>query len=199
MESDTGDRRHVDRDRAQGLGLARGEEAAFTALYREYRTRLHQYALSLVRNRETAEDAVQDAFIKAYRRLDQFESRANFGTWLHRIAANCSYDLLRSRQRRSEMPLETEADESDARSLPSPEPSPDRLAHSADVRTRVERAMARLSPLERAAFVLRHHQGLSIREIGSALGLDTSATKHSIFRAVRKMREALEPVAEAAS
>jgi len=176
-----------------------GDEEAFRRLVERHSRNVFRLAFRMTGNEHDAEDAVQDAFIKAYRRLDQFESRANFGTWLHRIAANCSYDLLRSRQRRSEMPLETEADESDARSLPSPEPSPDRLAHSADVRTRVERAMARLSPLERAAFVLRHHQGLSIREIGSALGLDTSATKHSIFRAVRKMREALEPVAEAAS
>jgi len=59
--------------------------------------------------------------------------------------------------------------------------------------------MARLSPMERAAFVLRHHQGMSIREIGAALDLDVSATKQSIFRAVRKMRQALEPLAGAVS
>jgi RNA polymerase sigma-70 factor (ECF subfamily) len=56
--------------------------------------------------------------------------------------------------------------------------------------------MARLTPSERAAFVLRHHEGLSIAEIGAALGLDTSAAKHSVFRAVKKMREALQPMAE---
>ena len=187
-------------DDAADVAAARaGDEEAFRRLVERHSRNVFRLAFRMTGNEHDAEDAVQDAFIKAYRRLDQFESRANFGTWLHRIAANCSYDLLRSRQRRSETPLEAEADESDARTLPSREPSPDRLALSADVRMRVERAMARLSPLERAAFVLRHHQGLSIREIGSSLGLDTSATKHSIFRAVRKMRVALEVVAEAAS
>lgn len=187
-------------DDAADVAAARaGDEEAFRRLVERHSRNVFRLAFRMTGNEHDAEDAVQDAFIKAYRRLDQFESRANFGTWLHRIAANCSYDLLRSRQRRSETSLEAEAGESDASALPSREVSPDRLALSADVRTRVERAMARLSPLERAAFVLRHHQGLSIREIGTALGLDTSATKHSIFRAVRKMRVALEPIAEAAS
>lgn len=187
-------------DDAADVAAARaGDEEAFRRLVERHSRNVFRLAFRMTGNEHDAEDVVQDAFIKAYRRLDQFESRANFGTWLHRIAANCSYDLLRSRQRRSETSLEAEADEGDARALPSREVSPDRLALSADVRTRVERAMARLSPLERAAFVLRHHQGLSIREIGAALGLDTSATKHSIFRAVRKLRVALEPIAEAAS
>ena len=67
MESDCSDRRHVDRERS--ADLARGEEAAVIELYREYRTRLHQYALSLVRNREAAEEAVQDAFLGWVRQL----------------------------------------------------------------------------------------------------------------------------------
>jgi RNA polymerase sigma-70 factor (ECF subfamily) len=67
------------------------------------------------------------------------------------------------------------------------------------VQRRVGFAMARLSALERSAFVLRHHEGLSIEEIGTALGLETSAAKQSVFRAVRKMREALSPLVGATS
>ena len=73
-------------------------------------------------------------------------------------------------------------------------PSPERLAASAQIERCVATAMSGLSPLERAAFTLRHHEGRSIAEIGKTLGLGTSATKHSVFRAVRKLRAALEPL-----
>lgn len=188
-------------DDAADVTAARGgDEDAYRRLVERHSRNVFRLAYRMTRSEHDAEDVVQNAFIKAFRRLDHFESRSNFGTWLHRIAANCAYDVLRSQKRRQrEEPLEPDAENPEARGLPSLSPSPDRLAVSADVRERVSRAMARLSPLERSAFVLRHHQGLSIREIGVALGLDTSATKHSIFRAVRKMRVALEPVAEVAS
>jgi RNA polymerase sigma-70 factor (ECF subfamily) len=188
-------------DDAADVTAARGgDEDAYRRLVERHSRNVFRLAYRMTRSEHDAEDVVQNAFIKAFRRLDHFESRANFGTWLHRIAANCAYDVLRSQKRRQrEEPLEPDPENPEAHALPSLSPSPDRLAVSADVRERVARAMSRLSPLERSAFVLRHHQGLSIREIGVALGLDTSATKHSIFRAVRKMRVALEPVAEVAS
>lgn len=179
-------------ERARG-----GDEEAFRLLVESHSRAVFRLAYRMTGNEHDAEDVVQETFVKAFRRLAQFESRAHFGTWLHRIAANCAYDLLRSRARRSEDPLELDAGEPAA--LPARDPAPDRLVLAAEVRARVERALARLSPTERTAFVLRHHQGMSIQEIGSALGLEESATKHSIFRAVRKMRQALTPIAGVAS
>src|SRR5678815_5321634 len=73
---------------------------------------------------------------------------------------------------------------------------PDRHVLAGEIGERVDQTMVRLTTLERAAFVLRHIEGMSIHEIGMALGLNTSATKHSIFRAVRKMRAALAPFKE---
>jgi len=73
-------------------------------------------------------------------------------------------------------------------------PDPERLAESAHIQRSVATAMADLTPLERAAFTLRHYEGRSIAEIGKTLGLGASATKHSVFRAVRKLRTALEPL-----
>src|SRR4029450_9364342 len=70
-------------------------------------------------------------------------------------------------------------------------PGPERLARSAEIERHVASALSQLSPLERAAFTLRHYEGRSIDEIGRMLGLGTSATKHSVFRAVRKLRAAL--------
>jgi RNA polymerase sigma-70 factor (ECF subfamily) len=71
---------------------------------------------------------------------------------------------------------------------------PDRWAEGAEIRRSLNRALDGLTPAERTAFVLRHFEGRSLEEIGLALGLKTSATKHSIFRAVQKMRRALEPL-----
>ena len=76
----------------------------------------------------------------------------------------------------------------------SESPDPERLAQSAGIERTVAAAMIDLTPLERAAFTLRHYEGRSIAEIGRTLGLGTSATKHSVFRAVRKLRTALEPL-----
>jgi RNA polymerase sigma-70 factor (ECF subfamily) len=145
-------------------------------------------------NASDAEDVVQETFLKAYRQLGRFESRANFSTWLHRIAVNCSIDLIRARPHR-----EAGHDAADLDDLSAVEPgqaaqhSPERLMLSTEVQDRVGAAMSALSPRERAAFVLRHFEGHSIEDISRSLGMKTNATKHSIFRAVRKMRAALEP------
>ena len=184
-------------DAAEVARARAGDEAAFRVLVERHSRAVFRLAFRITGNEHDAEDVVQEAFLKAYRRLGQFESRAQFGSWLYRIAANCALDLLRGRSRRDETPLSPETEEGPARDVAAPDPSPERLAFGAEVRQRVGRAMARLSPLERSAFVLRHHEGLSIQEIGEALGLDTNATKHSIFRAVRKMRQALAPLAGA--
>ena len=73
-------------------------------------------------------------------------------------------------------------------------PDPERLTESAEIQRRVAAAMSALSPLERAAFTLRHYEGRSIDEISRTLGLGTSAAKHSVFRAVKKLRVALAPL-----
>jgi RNA polymerase sigma-70 factor (ECF subfamily) len=177
-------------ERARG-----GDQAAFQGLVERHSRAVFRLAHRMTGNEHDAEDVVQDTFLKAYRRLDQFELRSNFGSWLYRIAANSAYDLLRVRARRDEQPIAEDDQEMEQPVLPSTDPAPDRLLFSEEVRRRVKSAMARLSDRERSAFVLRHHEGMTIEEIGEALGLDTNATKQSIFRAVRKMREALAPMA----
>ena len=146
-------------------------------------------------NAQDAEDVVQETFLKAYKQLGRFESRANFGTWLHRIAVNCSIDLIRSRPHRESGHDADDLEHFGAVSevLESGQKTPERLMLSTEVYERVTSAMGSLSQMERAAFVLRHFEGQSIDDISRSLGLKVNATKHSIFRAVRKMRTALEP------
>ena len=187
----------MDASDAQDVNLARaGDDTAFRRLVERHSRAVFQLAFRMTGSEPDAEDVVQDTFLKAYRELKRFEARSSFRTWLHRIAVNCSYDLLRKRPRQQAEPLDAEGDdgapvimlEADALSRP------DRMAFSGEVQRRVGAAMNELSPAERTAFVLRHLEGRSIDEIGSLLGLQVSATKHSIFRAVQKMRRALIPL-----
>jgi len=169
-----------------------GDADAFRELVDRHSRAVFRVAYRITGRIEDAEDVAQETFLRAYRQLDRFESRANFGTWLHRIAANCAVDLLRARPRRemTEEPdtLERLSGGDDDGALPSPE----RSLLGLQIREHVASALDRLTDMERAAFTLRHFEGLSIEEISRALGLRTNATKHSIFRAVKKMRRELQ-------
>jgi RNA polymerase sigma-70 factor (ECF subfamily) len=179
---------------ATALARARqGDADAFRALVDRHSRRVFQLAFRMTGNQQDAEDVVQESFLRAYRQLGRFEARANFGTWLYRIVANCAVDLMRTKWHRHERAgRETEDGWMDMAT--SEMPGPERLAESAEIQRRVRAALEGLSPLERAAFTLRHYEGRSIEEIGSTLNLGTSAAKHSVFRAVKKLRAALEPL-----
>jgi RNA polymerase sigma-70 factor, ECF subfamily len=142
---------------------------------------------------------VQETFLRAYKRLKQFESRANFGTWLHRIAVNCALDCMRSRQRHDtgRESIDTVSAEG-PQPLPAADPLPDRMLFSAEVQQQVDGVLSRLSPKEKAAFVLRHFEGMSIEEISRTMGLRSEAAKNNIFRAVKKLRQALAPLTSVA-
>ncbi len=183
----------------QALARARaGDRDGFRLLVERHSRSLFRLAHRMTGNEHDAEDVVQEAFLRAYKRLDQFEDRSQVGSWLFRIAANCAYDLLRTRQRRNRH-LEPEGATGGADMVTALDAGPDRLAAGSDVRRGVEAAMAEMSDRERSAFALRHFEGWSIAEIAGALGLDESATKQSIFRAVRKARAALAPLAGVSS
>lgn len=176
-------------DRARG-----GDADAFRLLVERHSRGVYRLALRVTGNCQDAEDVVQETFLKAYRQLARFESRASFATWVHRIAMNCAVDLLRSRPRREQAEEDEALEQMATTSDTSPQAmSPERLVESLEVGERVTHAMAGLSALERAAFVLRHIEGLTIAEISQALGIRDNAAKHCVFRAVRKMRLALEP------
>ena len=182
----------MDAEAATVLARAReGDDEAFRALVESHSRSVFRLAFRITGNEQDAEDVVQESFLRAYRQLGRFESRANFGTWLYRIAANCSVDFMRARQSRRPPGRVEPIDDVDAVPVPADGPNPERLAQSAEIGARVAAAMDELSPIERAAFTLRHHEGRSIDEISRTLGLGTSAAKHSVFRAVRKLRTAL--------
>jgi RNA polymerase sigma-70 factor (ECF subfamily) len=172
--------------RAQG-----GDQDAFRALVERHGRSIYRLAYRMTGRAEDAEDVVQETFVRAYKQLHRFESRSNFATWLYRIGFNCSIDYMRSRPHRES--AETH-DVLDRRSGGQNTPSLDDLVFAGEIGERVQQALTGLSSQERAAFLMRHYHGCTIEEICEALDLKSNAAKHSIFRAVKKMRAALKPL-----
>ena len=167
-----------------------GDADAFRVLVERHSRPLFRLAYRMTGNQHDAEDVVQESFLRAWRQLGKFDERASFGTWLYRIATNCSLDAICSRKRR---PVDSGM-EDPVLALPSGDPTPERMAVSGEVRDRVAEAMEELSASERTAFVLRHFEGMRIEDVSRVLGCQPGAAKHSVFRAVQKLRRALEPL-----
>jgi RNA polymerase sigma-70 factor, ECF subfamily len=179
-----------------------GDRDAFRVLVERHSPNVFRLAFRMTGNQHDAEEVVQEAFLRAYQKLSQFAARANFGTWVYRIAAN--YAIDRMRQRKSEdanrEPAPRANDdgiEVDAMSfVPDSAPNPERLAQSEQLAEHMRRALEQLTPAERTAFVMRHWGGSGIEEIAEALKSSSSAAKNTIFRSVQKLRRALEPFVE---
>jgi len=169
-----------------------GDVEAFLSLVERHRSAMYNLALRITGNEQDAKDVVQDGLLNAYLHLERFERRADLRTWLTRIVVNCALDHLRMRRRRPDM-NNPQALSDVTGAAASSQPDPERLAASADWRRRVAAVMETMSPLERVTFTLRHFEGYSISEISQAVGIGHNAAKQHIFRAVRKIRLALEP------
>jgi RNA polymerase sigma-70 factor (ECF subfamily) len=173
-----------------------GDRDAFRPLVERYSRMIFVLAYRMTNNESDAEEIVQETFLRAYRALPNFQQRANFATWLHRIASNCALDLLDRRKTQPRPASETMSDpdgESPESLLPSLAPDPERQHYSAELQKQIAAAMKLLTPVEQVAFVLRHFEGRPVEEIAATLKVKTGAAKQSIFRAVQKMRSALEP------
>src|SRR5580704_8212130 len=128
-------------DVAAVLARARqGDGEAFRALVEQHSRSVFRLAFRMTGNQQDAEDVVQESFLRAYRQIGRFESRANFGTWLYRIVANCSVDLMRAKQARHDQVRGESLDES-AEILSQDSPGPERLAESAELQRRIHAAL----------------------------------------------------------
>src|SRR3979411_704468 len=131
---------------AAALARARqGDSEAFRALVERHSRSVFRLAFRMTGNEQDAEDVVQESFLRAYRQLGRFESRANFGTWLYRIVSNCSVDLMRAKQARHDQ-VRGESLDQDGVELPAADlPGPERQAQSAEIERRVQAALQALS------------------------------------------------------
>lgn len=178
-----------------------GERDAFRILVERHSAQLFRLAYRMTGNEHDAEEVVQEAFLRAYRNLGQFGSRANFGTWAYRIAANYAIDRMRQRKkedsrRKTPNAPEEEREQDPLDLVPDERPNPDRLAVNSELRKKMQEALKNLSSSERTAFVMRHWEGCAIEEIAAVLKSTTTAAKNTVFRSVQKLRRALEPYVE---
>jgi RNA polymerase sigma-70 factor (ECF subfamily) len=179
-----------------------GDRDAFRVLVERHSRNVFRLAYRMTGNQHDAEEVVQEAFLRAYQKLEQFAARANFGTWVYRIAANYAIDRMRQRksedaQREPAGRVSEDGIERDPASLVADAaPSPERLAQSEQLAHHMRRALNELTPAERTAFVMRHWGGSGIEEIAEALKSSSSAAKNTVFRSVQKLRRSLEPFVE---
>lgn len=164
---------------------AEGDEEAFALLMRRHAPALVRLATGMLGSPVEAEDAVQDAFISAWRRLPEFQRRSAFGTWMYRIVTNRCLNVLRARKPVS--PLDT------AKDVPAPEHSvsPPRIAESRDAMRAMRDALDLLSPEQRACWVLREWDGRSYEFIAETVGITQEAVRARVFRARRCLTQAL--------
>jgi RNA polymerase sigma-70 factor, ECF subfamily len=174
----------------------RGDAETFRGIVEAYSRPLWRAAFRVLGDQAAAEDAVQDAFLRAWRALDRFDERAEFSTWLYRIAINAAIDHRRERSRRERLSGPLPEDFDGQVTARSTEPDPHRSAFGRELIDRAQEAIAALPEAERTAILLRHFEGCSIAEIARALGGGENAAKQAIFRAVHKVRAVLGPLME---
>lgn len=171
-----------------------GDREAFRVLVELHSRSIFKLAYRIMGNESDADDVVQETFLRAYAKLKDFQWQASLRTWLCRIASNYCMDLLAKRKQEAAIAVPEDGFDAAALDRISAMPDPERLAMSGEAGRTVESAVADLTPRERAAFVMRHMHGCSIRDIGEALNLSDGSVKQYIFRAVRKVRAALGAV-----
>lgn len=172
-----------------------GARARFDELVQAAQRRASRLAFYYLRDRADADDAVQDAFVKAFVHLGGFDETQSFDTWFGRILVNGCLDRLKARGRRQQwmtnLPESQEAMREPAASDVSPEDSLIRRERAASL----ARAIAGLTARQRQVLMLSHYGGHSSREIGRLTGMNESTVRVHLFRAVRRLRHVLSELA----
>ena len=168
------------RERALIVAAQDGDEGAFAALVRLHQRRAYAVARAIVPTHEDAEDAVQEAFLHAYRALDRFQPDQPFAAWMNRITANAALDLVRRRKVRDAEELH------DSVALPFRDP-----AESDELRRRLRSGLTMLTDRQRAVIVLHDVEGYKHAEIGTMLGIPEGTARSDLHHARALLRRAL--------
>ena len=159
-----------------------GDADAFEAVYREHAGRIYALCLRMSGDAQAAKELVQDAFVRAWEKLDTFRGESAFSSWLHRLAVNVVLMDRRARARRAEDSLDDDED---------PAPVAAAIARSPELRMDLEQAIAALPRMARQVFVLFDVEGYSHAEIGTMLGIADGTSKAHLFRARGLLKEML--------
>jgi len=164
-----------------------GQSDAFAELVRRHQRAVYGVALRMLRNRDQADDAAQEAFVRAYSRLDTFRGESDMRAWLVQITTRLCIDLLRGRRRRPEVFMDDQ----------SSEPADAGWESAVTERHSIAEAIAALPPHYKAAIILRHLQHMSYADMSVALGVPVATVKTHLLRARRMLRELMRPPARA--
>ena len=179
-------------DQAAIQAVLAGDKEAYAALVVRHSGKLFRVAFRITGNEADAEDVVQETLLRGYRKLESFEFRSDFGTWIYRIAVRCALDRIGgSKVDESTRIAETTDGEQDKVQIADQAAGPERLLLSGEIGAMQVIAMHALSPTERTAFVLRHLEDRTTEEIAAAMGIPPNTAKQSVFRAVQKLRRRL--------
>ena len=170
----------------------KGDQSAFEELVDRYKQKAFRIAFDFARDREEAKDLSQDAFLKAYMNIKKFDGRSAFYTWFYRILVNVCLDYRRRKQRAPAESYEERVESGvelnqDANAVPLP----DQLVTAGQVSRKIGAALEALPPRQRTAFILRNHEGLSIREIAQMMQTAEGTVKVHLHRAVTALRQSL--------
>ena len=170
-----------------------GDQAEYRVLMERHLPMVLRMTLRVTGNVEDAEEAAQEAFLQAYKKLSRFREDAAFGTWVYRIAMNCSLNLLKRRARNVTWNAESLDDAPGSQQAVSSQLTPEAALLDAEAQLERERAMSILTPRERTAFVLRHLEEQPVDVIAEALGISANSARQVVFRAITKLRRKLAP------
>jgi RNA polymerase sigma-70 factor, ECF subfamily len=179
-------------DRVLVERAAQGDREAFGLLVRRHQDRVFNVAFQILRNREDALDAAQDAFVKAFASLPGFKGESSFTTWIHRITVNLAIDSLRRRRRVDPAPYDDQRAAPDAvEGGPAASDDPSRALETGQVRALLGRGIAELPPAQRAVLVLREIQGMTYEEISRVVGCSLGTVMSRLFYARRRLAQLL--------
>lgn len=172
--------------------VQKGERQAFEELVERHKQKAYRIAFGFARDREEAKDLSQEAFLKAFTHIGRFDGRSGFYTWFYRILVNVCLDYRRRAKRTSAEEFnETVEGQVEPSPLISNPVSPDQQAIAGQLSRRVGAALEMLPAKQRTAFILKNHQGLSIREIAETMETAEGTVKVHLHRAVTALRQSL--------
>jgi len=177
-------------DDALAHAVGAGDEAALRELLRRHNQRLFRTARAILRDDAEAEDAVQEAYLKAIRAIGTFRGDAKLSTWLTRIVANEALGRLRKRNRAEVLPLEGDVEPTPSVDTPEPE-TPELAAMRSEARRIVERRIDALPEAFRTVFMLRVVEEMTVEETAAALDVPDATVRTRLFRARSLLRESL--------
>ena len=176
------------------LALARaGNEEAFAALVLQNSPMIYKISRRVLKNHEDAEDTLQNVLIKAYQRLDTFDGHSRFSTWLFRVAFNeALMTIRRNRSRRQDCLVDLSVVGNGCRGISDIQDRSENSERNYVNRDLAVKAMLRLKPLLRAAFLLHKREGWTHKEMAEELGISAETAKSRVYRARRQLREEMQ-------